>query len=79
MNLKHRDKLLSDLADEIKKMENGAKRTDIGVLDVQLQDKKGKVLQSGSLGWALDVIANDLYFDEEADWSEAYSVRVGTL
>jgi len=49
---------------------------ELNELEVQFFDDDGKAVWKGSLIQALDNIANEIYWDEQSDWSEATSAEV---
>lgn len=79
--LKHADKLLSDIVDGVKKLDG--KTTKIATIEVVFKRcfKQGPhvVVKTMDLVGALDVISNDLYFDEDGDFSDADSAEVRVM
>lgn len=67
-NLKNNKKLLSDISFQLNtKHFNMCRLQSLGV-----RFSKGKdLLKEGDLIWALDCLSNDLYWDQESNWSEA--------
>jgi hypothetical protein len=65
--LKHRDKLLADIAQQLPKFQRSSV---IGILVTFYQDDF-KMVEFFGLEFALDAISNGLYYDAEHDWSEA--------
>lgn len=79
-NLKHADALLADIARDLKALEhrnNG--RTPVGVIEVAFCSDDGKEIVTMGLGAALDALANDIYWNEEANWSDAQRALVRTI
>lgn len=79
-NLPHRDSLLSDIAKGLEKLSKT--KTSIANIKVifsyhRKSDRENNEFEF-SLAGALDTIANDLYFDERGDWSNANTARVET-
>jgi len=83
MRIKHRDSLLSDIAEGVKQLEkernpDGTPRTNsIGCVEVVLH--AGRKQYEFTLGHALDQLANDLFFDERGNWSNANRATVRTI
>ena len=78
-NLKHRELLLSDLAAEIQRLETetpSGSTLDIRNLCVDWKNDKGKVIRTFSVGFTVESLSNDLHWDEEGDYSGAYSLEV---
>ena len=72
-NLKNREKLLQDIAEGLRTLD--ASSTPIQCVEVALKSE-GEIVRQSSLHVALDSIANDLYWDEQGDWSDADSAEV---
>lgn len=73
--LKHKMKLLQDIADGLK--ERGEER--IRDLYVSFDANNGVDSYEFGLAQALDNIVNNVYWDERGDWSEADAAQVYTL
>lgn len=73
-NLAHRDNLLWQLAHELKK------HTTVGLtyLKVTFFVDDIEIIQIYGAHVALDWIVNDIYFNEEANWSQANRLTVET-
>lgn len=72
-NLKHKDRLLLDIAKGCEKF----LRTNIANVRVIFTSPSGEY--DFSLTVALEVIANDLYWDGRGNWAEAQTARVETF
>ena len=72
-NLKHREQLLSDLAAKTRT------RTERLInIRVRLTHKQLVIKEFLGFGAALDALVNDLYWDEEGNWSEADGLLIDT-
>lgn len=74
--------LLQDIADGMKKLEKEARTVDVNYLNVQFftgKKRKKCVMRGCSVSQAIDWIINDVYYDENSDWSEATSATVEIL
>ena len=71
--IKRRDDLLQQLAAQLNKNNNNNKN--IGTIGVALVYDEDIRFEFG-LAEAIDVLANNLYWDERGDWSEATIVEV---
>ena len=74
-NIKYRDELLDGIATGLKQHED----VRICNLEVILSDGDGNVVLKTSVPDVLNYIANDIYWDEETDWSKARLVEVRTM
>ena len=72
--LKHKAKLLSDIANGLLRNSN----SEIDDLEVAFY-VGAKRFEIGAVYVALDYIANDIYWDERGNWSEADVASVYTL
>lgn len=70
MNLKHRDKLLAEIAEQLKELEGNR----IYAIEVILIGPSGR--WAFGLAEVLGVLANDLYWDERGNWSDACQADV---
>lgn len=76
--LKNRDKLLSDLARQLELLYKTNKgRTVLGCVEVRLTASTGTY--EFGLPYALTVLAEDLFYDERGDWSDADKLDVYTI
>lgn len=73
-NLKYANELILDLIQQLKEIYKKSDR--MAAIQVSFFDENHEFLVCGSLMWALDVIVNDLYWDEDANWSNAKHVIV---
>jgi hypothetical protein len=73
-NLKHRDDLLSDIATGL-----GEGSADSRLSNIYVVFHCGADSYRFSLESALDQIANDLYWDDRGNWSEATTATVETI
>jgi len=77
-HLKHRDSLLSQLAEQLRQHE----RSSLGSIEVVLfvaQTKGADVEYAFGLTRFIDVLANDVYWDVNGNWEEAYRLEVRTM
>lgn len=81
-NLKHRDKLLQDIAEGLRRIEQLYQRTQLVgveiVFYVRASECKVERYTFGLVA-ALEVIANDLFWDERGNWAEAHQAAVLTI
>lgn len=70
MHLQHRDKLLAEIAEQLKELEQHR----IFAIEVILIGPSGR--WAFGLAEVLGVLANDLYWDERGNWSDADKVEV---
>jgi len=84
--LRHRDKLLGDLAAELKRrdhhnakvqLENRGHMQTTNVIHIhaRLVDAEGEVLLDGYFGTVLEYVVEDIYWDENGDWADAVRVE----
>ena len=78
VSLKNKDKILSDIVSGLRALEVDNKRIDLKNVNVDLLLDRVTFRQF-SLVYALDAVSNDLYFDEEGDFSDADGARVSML
>ena len=78
--IKHRDKLLAEIAKGLDWLERGTSfgRCPLHAIEVSLL-RDGEVVLSTSLVTVLDYLANGTYFNESSDWSEADVANVRTI
>jgi hypothetical protein len=74
-NLKYRDELLSDIADQLRHFQS----CDIGMVKVTFSCVGYTDTYEFTLVGALDVLANDLYWDARGSWSEYNLALVETI
>lgn len=71
--MKNREKLLADLVSQLKRVRSYS----LEVIEVDLYDEDGNWLKKfGGLDTALDALVNDLYWDENGNWSSATTIKV---
>ena len=73
-HLENRDELLSDLYEGLKRCST----THIDYISIGLYVSGMRVKETNLIGF-LDIITNDLYWDEDADWATADELRVELL
>lgn len=74
--LMHRDKLLSDIAEGLWPLIKN--RTPLHCIEVVFFDEDGQGVAFDLRG-AIDAIANDKFWDERGDWSQANKAVVRTI
>jgi hypothetical protein len=74
MEFKNREQLLADLVHQLDNFENQK------LASIRVRFYKGPEMLKEFLGLkpALDALANNLYWDEEGDWSDADRVKADT-
>ena len=72
--LKYRENLLADISSDLKKFSSNPRLEDITVSFIA---SDGSKVWTGGLVGALDCISNDLWFNEDGDFSEAIVARAG--
>lgn len=70
--IKNREKLLQDITDGLKRHAF----VKLGCLEVHLYSEDEECLLEAYVHTALDFIINDIYYDENSNWSEATSAKV---
>ena len=71
--MKNREKLLADLVSQLDKVRSYS----LDAIEVDLYDEEGNWIKKfGSLDVALDALVNDLYWDENGNWSSATTIEV---
>ena len=75
-NLKYAQSLLFDIARDLRAIQNENGHAPLGFIEVAFCEQQApggisREIQTFDLPGALDVIANDLYFDAEANWADA--------
>ena len=73
-NIVDRDRLLADIVDGLKPIRG---RVELG--DIEVAFGCGKKLFTFGLVQALEVLTNDLYFDERGNWADADRALVRTF
>lgn len=73
--IRRRDALLSDLARGLA----GFWDRKMGCLEVVLKDVHGEPVLAGDVPIVLGFLADDIYYNAESDWSDAYSLEVRTM
>lgn len=76
--LKNPEALLADIAVGVRRLTGYGRRVELGVVQVAFVTPDGERFEFG-LDAALEAIANDLFFDERGDWSEARGAEVSLL
>jgi hypothetical protein len=76
--LKHRDALLAELAEGMKAMMGEDHRIRVDCIDCIIETGNGQTFAFG-LVEVLDVLANDLHFDERGDWADVKKLTVRSL
>jgi hypothetical protein len=75
-DLVHREDLLWQLAQEIKRLEDERAHTELCHLKVRFFKDDEEITRIYSIAIALDWIVNDIYYNEKANWSEANKLTV---
>ena len=75
--IENRESLLQDIADGLSKLEEGS-RADLNCIEVVFLED-GVERFKGSLSTAIDYIVNDIYFDDQDDWSASNEAIVRTF
>lgn len=74
--IEHMDSLLCDVARALPKLEST--RTEVGLIEVVLCRGEEQVA-AFCLSTALEYLANDIYYDDVANWSDCDRALVRTL
>lgn len=79
MNIRNKQNLLWDLANELKFFVKAHPGIRIDDLVIRLFDEENTNVGEFSLDKGLDFLINDVYTDGESDWSEAESLGIYIL
>lgn len=77
MNIKHREVLLQNIAAGLNQFDKPGCRTPVNCIEVIFNCEMNKY--QFPLAVALDYIANDIYWDENGNWSDATHATVVTI